>query len=71
MENNVKYSFTGKPIKIRIGVIPHFFYYQEERTNKKSSFPRADFVKVNRKKEIDAILYSDEANKNSNIHLFQ
>ena len=63
MENYVKYSLTGVPIKIRIGVIPHFFDCQEERTNKKSSVSRPGFLKLNRKREIDAILHSDEANK--------
>ena len=54
MENYVKYSLTGKPIKIKKGVFPHFFDYQKHRSNKKT--PRPAFVKLNRKREILEIL---------------
>ena len=54
MENYVKYSSTGKPIKIKKGVFPHFFDCQKHRSNKKT--PRPVFVKLNRKREILEIL---------------
>ena len=44
MENYVKYSLTGKPIKIKKGVFPHFFDCQKHRSNKKTPTPRPAFV---------------------------
>ena len=63
IENYVKYSLNGASIKIRTGVIPLFFVCQEERTNTESTVSRPDYLKLNRRKEIDVILYLDEANK--------
>ena len=56
MENYVKYSLTGKPIKIKKGFFPHFFYCQKHRSNNKTPTPRPDFVKLNRKRAILEIL---------------
>ena len=36
MENYVKYSLTGKPMKIKKGVFPHFFDCQKHRSNKET-----------------------------------
>ena len=61
---NLKKKLNGQREKAaRTAVIPHFFDYQEERTNKKSSVSRPGFLKLNRKREIDANLHSDKANK--------
>ena len=44
MENYVKYSLTGKPIRIKKGVFPHFFDCQKYCSNKKTPTPRPAFV---------------------------
>ena len=45
MENYVKYSLTGKPIKVKKDVFPHFFDCQKHRSNRK--FQLLDLLLLN------------------------